>query len=152
MTWAPWNTEMQTKLEARFPADREAAAAARRSLDELAAEVDGKLLDDIKLLVSELVTNSVRHAGIANEDQIRLSIDISPQRVQVQVCDEGRGFVPRPVTRSVYTTGGWGLYFVGRLTDRWGVSSDGETCVWFEVDRTHHTAKRMWRTSPSRTA
>src|SRR5438132_11135895 len=118
---------MPTKREARFPAQEDAAAAARRWLDELAPEVDGELLDDLKLLVSELITNSIRHAGIGGQDHISAAIAVSPRRIQVRVCDEGVGFVPRPVKPTVMSTGGWGLFFVGRLRDRWGVSPDRET-------------------------
>src|SRR5438128_228080 len=128
---------MQTKLEARFPASSEAAGSARRSLDELSSELQDTLLDDLKLLVSELVTNSVRHARIEREQWIRLTVMMSRDCIRVQVCDEGIGFVPRAVMPSIYQSSGWGLYFVGRLTDRWGVSRGRETCVWFEVDRSH---------------
>jgi anti-sigma regulatory factor (Ser/Thr protein kinase) len=149
---------MQTKLEARFHAGPEAAGSARRSLEELASELEDKLLNDLRLLVSELVTNCVRHAGIEREEWIRLTVRMSRDRVRVQVCDEGLGFVPRVVMPNMYQASGWGLYFVSRLTDRWGVSRSDETCVWFEVDRADRasgrpqSAKRMWSTSPSRTS
>ena len=142
---------MQTKLEASFAAGPKAAGAARRLLDDIASQVEGSLLDDLKLLVSELVTNSVRHAGISVQDQIRLMVGVSSDRVRVQVCDEGLGFMPRPVVPSLHASSGWGLFFVGRLANRWGVSRDTRTCVWFEVDRPRQTAKRIRSTSPSLT-
>jgi anti-sigma regulatory factor (Ser/Thr protein kinase) len=143
---------MPTKLEARFNAGQEAPAAARGWLERVSTDLDPNVLDDIKLLVSELVTNSLRHAGIREQDHIAVTLTISSDRVNVRVCDQGIGFVPHPVVPTIYTSGGWGLYFVGRLSDRWGVSRDHATCVWFEVDRAPHTAKRTWKTSPSRTA
>jgi anti-sigma regulatory factor (Ser/Thr protein kinase) len=142
---------MQTKREAILRADPQAAGTARRWLDGLGSDVDGGLLDDLKLLVSELVTNSVRHAGVAPQDHIRLTIGVSADRVHVQVCDEGLGFMPHVVMPGVYASSGWGLFFVGQLASRWGVSRDTRTCVWFEVDRRSQTAKRMWSTSPSLT-
>jgi anti-sigma regulatory factor (Ser/Thr protein kinase) len=145
---------MQTKLEADFPAGPEAAAAARQSLDGLGGVVEEDLLSDLKLLVSELVTNSLRHAGIEASEWIRLTVRMSSERVWVQVCDAGIGFVPRPAMQSIFHSSGWGLFFVGRLTSRWGVSRGDETCVWFEIDRADRfraqTEKRTWRTSPSR--
>jgi len=142
---------MPTKLEARFNAGQEAPAAARGWLRALSKDLDPNVLDDIKLLVSELVTNSLRHARIREQDHITVTIIMSGDRVRVRVCDRGIGFVPHPVVPTIYTSGGWGLYFVGRLSDRWGVSRDRATCVWFEVDRASHTAKRTWKMSPSRT-
>src|SRR3989442_12817054 len=107
-----------------------AAGAARHWLDQMVSDVDGSLLDDLKLLVSELVTNSVRHARIDPRDQIWLTVGVTSDRVRVQVCDGGMGFMPRPVIPSLHSASGWGLFFVGRLAHRWGISRDDWTCVW----------------------
>jgi anti-sigma regulatory factor (Ser/Thr protein kinase) len=53
----------------------------------------------------------------------------------VEVTDRGKGFDPElvpPPRRS--GIGGWGLYLVDRLADRWGVDGDRATRVWFEID------------------
>jgi len=111
---------------------------ARRALDALDEEVSGRTLDDLRLLVSELVTNSVRHAGLAEMQTIELKVKLLPDTVRVEVNDQGTGFEPSPRNDSSEDQSGWGLYLVSRLADRWGVSSDGVTRVWFELTR-HRT-------------
>jgi anti-sigma regulatory factor (Ser/Thr protein kinase) len=90
---------------------------------------------DLRLLVSELVTNSVRHARLGPGDRIRLQVEISDRVLRVEVSDPGEGFVaniPEPGARG---PGGWGLFLTERLADRWGIDRDGEwTTVWLERD------------------
>lgn len=111
---------------------------ARRALDALDEEVSARTLEDLRLLVSELVTNSVRHAGLKEMQTIELKVKLLPETVRVEVNDQGTGFEPTPRSASSEDQSGWGLYLVSRLADRWGVSSDGVTRVWFELTR-HRT-------------
>lgn len=108
---------------------------ARTALDLLAEEVSPQSLEDLRLLVSELVTNSVRHAGLGPSQTIELKVTLSDETVRVEVNDPGGGFEPSPRTAHSQDDSGWGLYLVSRLSDRWGVTSDGVTRVWFEVNR-----------------
>lgn len=108
---------------------------ARKALDALDDQVSAQTLDDLRLLVSELVTNSVRHAGLAQSQAIELKVRVLPEIVRVEVNDQGTGFQPTPRTAESDDQSGWGLYLVSRLADRWGVTSDGATRVWFELDR-----------------
>jgi anti-sigma regulatory factor (Ser/Thr protein kinase) len=145
---------MATALELRFRADPEAAGAARHALNQLDERFDPDVLDDIRLLVSELVTNSLRHAGLRHDQWVRLKVRCSRKQVRVDVIDPGPGFRRRSVMPSIYQIGGWGLYLVDQISDRWGVRRRPRTCVWFELDvppRPVQTAKRTWRMSPSRT-
>jgi anti-sigma regulatory factor (Ser/Thr protein kinase) len=112
--------------------DRMAPAAARRAVDGLAGTVDDDLIPDVKLLVSELITNSVKYGG---EGAITLTLDVDrPGRVRAEVIDQGPGFVPIARDRPATEVGGWGLHLVQTLSNRWGVH-DGSTRVWFEIDR-----------------
>jgi anti-sigma regulatory factor (Ser/Thr protein kinase) len=112
-----------------------APAEARRSLSEGFGNLDPDTLSRLRLLVTELVTNSVRHAGLAENDSIVLSVRHAEDRIRVAVTDPGGGFRPAlPPQPDVERPAGWGLYLVDRLADRWGVTSDGETLVWFELD------------------
>jgi anti-sigma regulatory factor (Ser/Thr protein kinase) len=90
---------------------------------------------DLYLLVSELVTNSVRHARLRPNDAIRLKVEISERLARVEVSDPGGGFsldLPEPGDRG---PGGWGLFLTKRLADRWGVDREGGwTTVWLEMD------------------
>jgi anti-sigma regulatory factor (Ser/Thr protein kinase) len=121
-------------LELRLSPGPRAPAEARRSLGASLGRVDPDLLGKLRLLVSELVSNSVRHAGLQADDLIRLSVWESAGRVRVEVTDPGGGFRPRVPHPDPLNPTGWGLYLVDRLADRWGVATNGETRVWFEVD------------------
>jgi anti-sigma regulatory factor (Ser/Thr protein kinase) len=109
--------------------------AARRSLDRLESHLLPEKLEDVRLVVSELVTNSVRHAGLSPDEQISLAVVILDGSVRGRVCDPGPGFekpsAPRPRTD---LSGGWGLPIVERISARWGVERNGCACVWFEID------------------
>jgi anti-sigma regulatory factor (Ser/Thr protein kinase) len=117
-----------------FRADREAPRAARHALDELNGCIDQLLKEDIRLLVSEVVTNSVIHAQSDHPGDVELDVWASDDLVRVAVTDTGPGFTaeekPRGGERS-----GWGLMMVDQLADRWGVEVTTGTEVWFELAR-----------------
>jgi anti-sigma regulatory factor (Ser/Thr protein kinase) len=121
------------RIERRLAVTPEAAAEARHALADLAL-AEGRERD-VRLLVSELVTNAVRHANLAPGDVILLVIDLEDSVLRVEVHDPGGGFVPRAPAPDPARPSGWGLYLVEELADRWGVDSDQQTLVWFEVDR-----------------
>jgi anti-sigma regulatory factor (Ser/Thr protein kinase) len=116
-----------------------AASVARRAVAGLAPYLDPGVAENAELLVSELVTNSVRHAGLPEEASIEFSVRASAEVLMVEVADGGRGFdhtvTPRPrAVAGVAEASGWGLFLVDRIADRWGaVEMDGETRVWFEL-------------------
>ncbi len=99
------------------------------------AGLDHEARETLQLLISELVTNSVRHGRLRAMQWIDLRVESTPRAVRVSVTDPGAGFEwptgpPRPGNPS-----GWGLYLVDQMADRWGVSQGGETQVWFEIER-----------------
>jgi anti-sigma regulatory factor (Ser/Thr protein kinase) len=104
---------------------------------KLESVLEADLLDRATLLVSELVTNSVRHGGLRPDQEIELTVEASPQHLRVEVAEPGEGFQvasgPRP--RREGPAGGWGLYLVDRLSSAWGVESNGVTKVWFEMNQ-----------------
>jgi anti-sigma regulatory factor (Ser/Thr protein kinase) len=121
------------RIERQLAVTPEAAAEARHALAGLALE-DGRERD-VRLLVSELVTNAVRHANLAPADVILLVIEVEAGTLRVEVHDPGGGFVPTAPAPDPARPSGWGLYLVAELADRWGVDSDETTLVWFELDR-----------------
>jgi anti-sigma regulatory factor (Ser/Thr protein kinase) len=129
------NAALSHQLNAEFDAGPSAASAARNALMPLEERVDPVLMDDLRLLVSELVTNSVRHSDIAATDTVELDVAMTPSTLRVEVGDPGSGFEPRPRDPNRTRPGGWGLYLVDRLADRWGVARNSITRVWFEIDR-----------------
>jgi anti-sigma regulatory factor (Ser/Thr protein kinase) len=90
----------------------------------------------LELMVSELVTNSVVHAGLESGDPIDVGVRSRPDRVRIEVTDAGAGFDRREEAADRDgLLGGWGLVIVERLASRWGVASDSRFAVWFEIDR-----------------
>jgi anti-sigma regulatory factor (Ser/Thr protein kinase) len=113
----------------------DAAAEARRALARFADHVPERRLRDVRLLVSELVTNAVRHAGLSPDDKIRLLVQHRDSVLRVEVHDPGTGFEPRPPVPDPARASGWGLYLVDELADRWGMEGTrGGTRIWFELD------------------
>jgi len=110
-----------------------APARAREAVERwLSGRVSGRLVDDVRLLVSELVTNSVRHARLTGDARIRVSVAIVGGMVRVEVEDPGDGAIAAvPPDRE--HGGGFGLYLVEILAERWGSTNDGNTCVWAEL-------------------
>jgi anti-sigma regulatory factor (Ser/Thr protein kinase) len=85
---------MNTAIDVKLRSVPEAAGQARRAVDGLSGRFRPGLIDEIHLLVSELVTNSYRHAGAGPEGWIGLRIETRANRVRVEVCDAGAGFEP----------------------------------------------------------
>jgi anti-sigma regulatory factor (Ser/Thr protein kinase) len=116
----------------------EQLAEVRRALDDLG--LSDVMLRDAKLLMSELVSNSIRHAGLGPDDTIQVTIEASGDAVRVTVRDTGTmplpdhvvagSIRPSPTGRS-----GWGLYLVDLLATRWGTSLGGRDGFWFELER-----------------
>jgi anti-sigma regulatory factor (Ser/Thr protein kinase) len=124
----------KNRIEVEFEAGPTAAASARNALLALDGRVGEDLLADVRLLVSELVTNSVRHSGIHDHDRVHMRVQVSEDTLRVEIADPGEGFAPQPRDMDRSRPGGWGLYLVDQLADRWGVARDHLNRVWFEMD------------------
>ena len=112
---------MTTELSTTITGGPYAATAARRALGGLRDLIGTQKLDDVYLLVSELVTNGVRHGGAGEDDVMELTALRHGNRLRVVVTDWGPGFDGRPRPRNrADQTGGWGLFLVERLAERWG--------------------------------
>ena len=107
-----------------------AVSAARRLL--VREGLDDDLNHTVCLLTSEVVTNSIRHAGLSESDRIVLAARRAREFVRVQVRDPGAGFDPDVR----HEAAGYGLRMLEILASRWGVDRRDDGCrVWFEVDR-----------------
>ncbi len=117
----------------RLPRGPQAPADARNAVMKwLDGIVDRRNVDDVKLLVSELVTNAVRHPR--RQGHIDLSVEVGRGRVRVEVADPGEGFArPRVGEPPPEALGGRGLLIVDRVASRWGVTPGPPTRVWFEL-------------------
>jgi anti-sigma regulatory factor (Ser/Thr protein kinase) len=119
-----------------IPPDVNAATVARRALARFGSQLVDDVVERSAVVVSEVVTNSVKHAGLTAAQPINLEIGLTPERLRIEITDDGARFEPAVVRpdrdRAV---GGWGLVLVDELTDRWGVDFSRSTCVWCEFDR-----------------
>lgn len=120
---------MTAAVHLRLARTADAGAIARDAALAFRSSLTAERLADLRLVVSELVTNAVVH-GQGQTIEVRLTAD-GPV-VSGEVVDDGEGFaVPPPP--SLHAPGGRGLAVVGSLTRRWGVER-GSTHVWFELD------------------
>jgi anti-sigma regulatory factor (Ser/Thr protein kinase) len=118
-----------------LPAEPHSAKVARDAVAGLDGHL-GAIFGDVVLVISELVTNSVRHAGLAASEPVRLSVSVEGDTVRVAVRDPGPGFKPPAAPSDPAHVGGWGLVLVDQLAERWGVDHDGEAnVVWCELRR-----------------
>ncbi|MGH2715388.1 MAG: ATP-binding protein [Thermoleophilaceae bacterium] len=120
-------------LNLRLARGPDAAANARRGLARLRGDLDPPLMETLRLLITELVTNSVRHTSA---ETILLRVLVRSSAVWTEVTDGGPGFDAGATGAADGDRTGWGLFLVERLAERWGVSQNGDgTKVWFELRR-----------------
>jgi anti-sigma regulatory factor (Ser/Thr protein kinase) len=109
--------------------DKKAPSRARKFVKEHGCMHAEEILDTAELLVSELVTNAVRHAAAP----VMLVVDCRRRHLTVGVRDSSR---KKPVLShaGMWAESGRGVELVDRLSDKWGVRTErqGKT-VWFEL-------------------
>jgi anti-sigma regulatory factor (Ser/Thr protein kinase) len=104
-----------------------APAEARRAVVSLPLLEPAR--EKLALLVSELVSNSIRHAGLSAGDPIGLELASENGQVWVAVHDSGPGFDPQRQANG--SDPGFGLAIIDALADRWGVDRRPDGCtVW----------------------
>jgi anti-sigma regulatory factor (Ser/Thr protein kinase) len=119
-------------VKSEFDDQVTAIVAARR----FAAEVLGgdDRLHDVLVIVSELASNSVRHAHTG----FSVSVEREDDLVRIEVSDEGDGWPVVAPRAEVVQPGGLGLHLVAALADRWGAMERPRgKVVWAELDRAH---------------
>ncbi len=123
---------MGIEIDSRLPQEPTSVAKARRALEPLKRRLDPDAFETLRLLVSELVINSVLHGRAENSGEIALAVRASRGRIRVEVADAGEGFEASPRSELQDNGSGWGLHLVETLSDRWGTERDGHM-VWFEL-------------------
>jgi len=125
---------METTLRAKWDLGRDMDAPSRArhfTIDTLSAWGVESMTDDAVLLVSELVTNAIKHAGSSS----RLELQLESTRLWIGVMDQGPG---EAAIRPPASDGGWGLRFVEHASTAWGTTRhpdhSGKT-VWCELAR-----------------
>lgn len=123
------------EIQRQLSPEAESVSTARHLLDGFEEMVAPEKLEHLRLLVSELVTNYIQYAGLSEEERIGLLVLVRDRLIRVEVHDGGPGFEKityeePPLPEQI---GGWGLYLVEKLSERWGVESNDLVCVWFEI-------------------
>jgi anti-sigma regulatory factor (Ser/Thr protein kinase) len=113
----------------------DAAAFARGALEGFRGQLEADVIDRCAVVVTEVVTNSVMHAGLTAAQPIDLDIQVFPGCLRMDVRDEGTHSFD-PVVRPPHAgqISGRGLWMIDQLTDRWGVDFSHSTRVWCEFD------------------
>jgi len=120
-------------IEMTLPAAPAAATTARTEVTRrLSQRVTVGALDDVRLLLTELITNALRHSDVAPGDEIEVKAEVADGAIRIEVSDPGRNGPVKPREPGA-NGGGFGLYLVERLTNRWGVEREDGTTVWAEV-------------------
>jgi serine/threonine-protein kinase RsbW len=122
--------------EVPIPVALSAPAVARglvaRCLD---GRVPTLVLENAQLLVSELVTNSVRHSGAGEGDDVVVRVHVWRDMCRLEVEDPGGDGVIAPRPPGPVDGSGMGLNLVQMLSERWGVvrAAGGPTRVWAQL-------------------
>jgi anti-sigma regulatory factor (Ser/Thr protein kinase) len=113
----------------------------RLTADLVSAGILGPAVGDAALVVSELLSNAIRHAAPLPGSQVRLTWTLSDGTLRVAVSDAGAESLPRVTRPTLSAPGGRGLGIVESLSSRWGVHrDDGETTVWAVLAAPHANA------------
>lgn len=118
----------------QLPSELASVAGARHALERVRPRVTDLTFRDARLLVSELVTNAVRHVPRGAAAGVDLAVDVRDGRLRVEVRDRGPGFEPRAREEGPEVPSGWGLHILDRVASRWGVEQQDGALVWFELD------------------
>ena len=123
--------------EITLPTGPRAPGAARCVVDHcLSGLVTRGVLHDAELLVSELVTNSIDHGELGEDDSVLVSVYLATDTLRLEIQNPGTaGAVAASREGRESGQGGYGLDLVNLLAARWGVVRNRDTTVWFEIAR-----------------
>jgi serine/threonine-protein kinase RsbW len=120
--------EMSRTVRLRMPARPEYIALARLALTGVAelAPLSEEAVADLKLALTEAVSNSVRHAYPGGDGFVSVAYELSPAAFAIEVVDDGAGFdpaVPAPIEGEELTEGGLGIAIIRTIADELEITS-----------------------------
>ena len=128
-----WHADVVLTRKLELAGGADAPGIARVEIGEMLADLVSPVdLLDVTVLVSEVVTNAVRHGRAHARDTVVVHVAMAADLLRVEVCDHGPGFSPPSNPRRRADGGGNGLMMLQRMSNAWGVATDDGTCVWFE--------------------
>jgi serine/threonine-protein kinase RsbW len=122
-------------MEHRLPFSTTASGEARRlSRQFLQSRLDEDRAVEFLVMVSELVSNAVRHGEPEPDGGIGLRLEGETGVARAVITDAAPEFTFDRDTFERADRNHFGLLVIDKLADRWGLSLDGKKAVWFEVD------------------
>jgi anti-sigma regulatory factor (Ser/Thr protein kinase) len=117
------------------PGGVQAPRHARSVMSSHLRHIDRTVASDAELIISELVTNSVRHAGVGSDQLVKVHLILLNEHLRITVTDPGCDLEPRLIADDPDALGGHGLRLVEQLSAAWGVGRDavGATQVWCDL-------------------
>jgi anti-sigma regulatory factor (Ser/Thr protein kinase) len=133
--WPECSVDALASWEVALPAGRRAPGAARIALaDWLEPRVPRRVVEDVQLLASELVTNCVRHAEVEpGTSLVRVGVALASGVLRLHVEDPGTTGTLAPRAPDLASGSGYGLNIVATLASQWGISRNGSTTVWADL-------------------
>jgi anti-sigma regulatory factor (Ser/Thr protein kinase) len=112
--------------------------APRIARNAVLSRLDGRVTDetarDTALVISELVTNSVVHANLGEENTVLVEVTVLDDRLAITVTDPGSDLTPRLLPWDLTKANGLGLHLVDHMCLSWGVHRNpSATEVWCEL-------------------
>ncbi|MDP9376597.1 MAG: ATP-binding protein [Actinomycetota bacterium] len=122
------------QLRLWFAGVARAPSSARVALTVLEPHLDEDRLLSLRLVITELMTNCIRHSGMDDEAVVGLDIRLQDGVLRCTVSDPGSGFEkPEVVKPHEDRPGGFGLVILDSVAESWGVERDELFRVWFEL-------------------
>jgi anti-sigma regulatory factor (Ser/Thr protein kinase) len=119
---APWGPSTVTRVRHAVVTDLRARDLAEQTIDEA------------EIVVSELMTNAIRHARPLADGCLRVRWKVRGEVVELEVTDGGGDTAPVPAPAAVWVSSGRGLRIIRSLAHEWGVGEDkGGQTVWAAV-------------------
>jgi anti-sigma regulatory factor (Ser/Thr protein kinase) len=128
---APGSGGSPLEIREEVPNGPEAAAKARRLLDRFESRIPEDKLIDVRIVLSEIVSNSYKHADNPPGAPIEVTVRSSQDRLRLEILDRSI-FDPTPETTKELRAAKWGLHMVDQLADKWGRITEGG--IWAEFD------------------
>lgn len=127
-----------------LPHSTTSVRAARRRLgaDLLNRGIADDVIADAALVLSEIISNALKHARPLESGEIRVAWDVSTTSVEIQVSDGGGPTRPYLQTPSLASVGGRGLAIVATLCTEWGVRQESEATTGWAMLPARHPSGR----------
>jgi len=121
------------RIQETYPALPSTVPLARATFADAFSDLPGDALNDGKVLLTELVTNAIRH-GAGGDGWVRLIVRELDRMLRIEVTDSGElDGVPAIQPPTPGRVGGWGLQVVDSVATRWGVTNEAGRTVWCEL-------------------